>query len=93
MVGMIVCYKVCLAVMLTWSLFYCDKNQSTLVNETPGKRIYDNLVSFGGSVFRQKRKLIPAFTLFQRPTAQINHYIKPAYFWVAYSATLHPMLE
>lgn len=49
---MIVGDKVCVGIVSTCSLFG-DKNQSSLIDETGGS----NWVSFGGSVFRQRRVL------------------------------------
>ena len=104
----IVCDKVCLCVVWTSSLF-CDKTQSSLVNETSEEGIYENWVPFG-SIFRQikgvQRHPLPAFAVFQVPTAHNSRYATVAcfvvtcpellqfYFGVAYSATLqHPSLR
>jgi len=63
---MIVCDKICLDV----SLLSCD--------ESSREGIYDNLVPFGGSVFRPirgvQRKPLPASADFQVPTVQNNQY-------------------
>ena len=49
-------------------------------NETPQKRIYDNLVSFGGSVFRfvrvVQRKRVCTVAISQVSTVQNNQYTK-----------------
>lgn len=63
-----VCDKVCLGVVLTSSLLCCDEIQSPVIGETPWEGIYDNRVSFGGSVLRQiqgvQRKPLPKFAIF-----------------------------
>lgn len=59
--------------MLTSNILSYDKSQCYLADETPGEEIYDNWVSFGGSVFRQIRG-IPAFAIFQVPSPQNNPY-------------------
>ena len=60
---------------------------SSLVDKTPREGIHDNLVPFGGSVFKQikevQRKLLPAFAILQMPSAQNSQYAKAAYFGVA----------
>ena len=70
---MIVCGKVCFSVVLTSKLLSCDRSQFSLLNEGPGEEIYDNWVSFGGSVFRRIRS-IPAFAIFQVPSPPNNPY-------------------
>ena len=76
--------KVCLGVVSTFILLPCDKSQSTLIDETLGQGIHDNWVSFGGSVFRQLRrvqgKLLPALAVFQVSLAQNNQYSRVT-FW------------
>lgn len=52
---MIVCGTVYLGVVPTSSLLSCDKCRSSLVDEIPGERMYDNCVPLGQSVFRQIR--------------------------------------
>ena len=85
--GVTVCDRVCLSVVSTSSLLSCDKNQSSLVDETPGEGIYNNRVPFGGSVFRQikgiQRKPVPTFAVFQMPLAQNNQYTKAEYLGAA----------
>lgn len=51
------CDKVCLSVVSISGILEADydESQSSLVDETLEEGIYDNLVSFGGSVFRQIR--------------------------------------
>ena len=77
--GMIVCDKVCLDVVWTFSVLL---SQFSLVDETPGEGIYDNWVPSGGSAFRQirgvQRKPLPAFAVFWVPIAQSNQYTKAA---------------
>ena len=67
-------------------------SQSFLIDATPGERVDYNWIPLGGSVFRQmrgaQRKLSPAFTVFQVPTAQNNQYTEAAYFGAARSAIL-----
>lgn len=59
--------KVCLDVVLDFSLLSCHKTQSYLVDETPEEGISDNCVPFGESVFRQiwgvQRRPLPALLL------------------------------
>lgn len=83
--------------MWVWSLllvFSCDRNQPSLVNGIPRKKIHDNSVLFGGPVFKELksvwRKPLPAFAVFQLKvlSAQSNQYSKAAYFGVS-----HPDLK
>ena len=84
---MIVCGKVCFSVVLTSDLLSCDRSQFSLPNEGPGEEIYDKWVPFGRAVFRHtwgvQRKPLPAFAVFQVPSAQNSQYTKGAYFGVA----------
>ena len=83
-------------------VFFPVMSQLSLVDEIPRKGIDDNGVSFGGSVFRQRRGVQGkhrAFAVFQMPATQNNQYAKAvyfgvtcpellqSYFGVAYSAT------
>lgn len=94
--GVIVCEKVCPRVVSTSSLLSCDKSQSSLVDKTPKKGIDDNWIPLGGSVFKQmrvQRKTLPAFAVFQVPTAQIIIY-QSSVFWGGMSSNSYsPILE
>ena len=85
--GKTVCNKVCPGVVSTPASSPVT-SQSSLVDETPGKGIYDNSPK-GGSVFRQKGRIqrnpFPALAVFQMTTAQNT---KVSYFEVAHSAAL-----
>ena len=84
---MTVCDKVCL-IQRGLRASFLKRNKSYLVDETPGKGIYDNSPK-GGSVFRQKGRIqrnpFPALAVFQMTTAQNT---KVSYFEVAHSAAL-----
>lgn len=75
---MIVCDKICLGVVSTYSLFFCDESIFS-VDETPGERIYDNWAHFGGLVFRRMRELRESLAF-----AQNNQYAKVANFGMTY---------
>lgn len=82
-------YNSFLQSFLTSSLLFCDKNQSTLVDETPGERIYGAWVPFGGSEKGVQRKSLPVFAVSQVPSAQNNQYTKAPYSGVACPEFLH----
>lgn len=88
--GIIVCDRVYLGVVFS-SLLSCDESASFLVDETPGEGIYDNWVSFGGSVFRQirevQRKPLPVLAVLQVSSAQNYQYTKASFLGVAYPWT------
>ena len=90
--GSIVCDKVCLTVVSTSSLFSCDKSQSPLVDEAPGRgfmttKFLSEVLSLGRSEeFRESLSL--HFAVFQVTTAQNNQYTRVTYFGMSYSAIL-----
>lgn len=77
---------VCRGLVWTSSLLFCDKTQSSLLDERAREKTDDNLIPIGGSVSKQirraQRKLLLAFAIFHLLVAGDNQCAKVAYLGV-----------
>ena len=80
--------KVRMFVGVVWtSGIFCDKNQSSLVNPTSEKEIYENQIPFR-SVFKRSSQTSPCICCFSSVTAQTSQYTTVVCLWWYIDSTL-----